>query len=270
MTKSPRRWAAISCVHCPFENKAAQAAMLDSLADAGGQYGPITDFICLGDLVEAGAIGSVHPNEYDHTLSDEYEAAANYLEAIRAVLPAECRLHWTLGNHCSNLTVNDQRRTPKAVRNLIHWSQSEWADVFSKWKQYPYRKPSIHEAGGCLQIGQCVFSHGWDVAQNSGRNEAFQLSYATGSWPNRLFVRGHTHTVEHVQQARVTPKTPTHTWFANAGTMGPLRPPYCHRQWSIWNPAIVWGECYVHHRINRYPGKCWDAHVQILDGGPGH
>ena len=266
-TNEPRRWAAISCVHCPFENKAAQEAMLNALADAGDRYGQLTDFVMLGDLIEAGAIGSVHPNEYDHTLEDEYRAAAGYLEAIRSVLPASCRLHWTLGNHDDNLQVNDQRRTPAAVRGLIHWSQSPWADAFARWEQYPYRKPSIHEAGGCLQIGQCVVSHGWDVAQNSSRNEAFQLSYATGSWPHRLFVRGHTHTGEHVQQAHVTPKTPTHTWFCNPGTMGPLRPPYTHRRWAMWMPGVAWGECQVHHRPSRFPGKCWDAHVEVRNGG---
>lgn len=256
------RWAAISCVHVPFHNLTAQKSMLDSLADNAGD---LTDFVCLGDLFE-GAAGSVHPDEHSHTLEDEYEAGAKYLEEIRNVLPRNCRLHWTHGNHDDSLLVNDSRRTAANTRSLITWMLSPWREQFMHWKQYPYLKPSIHDQSGALTIGQCVFTHGWDAGIRSNQNESHQINWATGGWSHRLFVRGHLHTPVDVTQAMITPTTPAALWYCNAGTLGPLRPGYMARKWSLWQPAIVWGECQTNHRPSRYPGKCWDAHVQTLKG----
>jgi len=262
----PRRWAAISCSHCPFESKDAQRHLLQSLADAGDRYGTLTDFVMLGDLIE-GAAGSVHPDEYEHTLFDEYEAAANYLEAIRAVLPDDCRLHWCLGNHDANLTVNDSRRTNKATRRLIHWDQSPWQDIFGRWQQYPYRKPTPNDTEGALLIGQCCFTHGWQAGVHSDQNESLQIAWALGGWSHLLFVRGHTHATRDVTQAMKNPTTPLPWYYCNAGTCGPLNPPYAHRLWTMWQPGLMWGECQDHHRQSRFPGKCWDAHLQLLGGG---
>ena len=50
-------FAAISCVHVPFENNEAKAWMLAKLSD-----NPPTHFIMLGDLFDAGEV-SVHPSE---------------------------------------------------------------------------------------------------------------------------------------------------------------------------------------------------------------
>ena len=239
--------------------------MLESLAGAGDKYGELTDVICLGDLIE-GTAGSVHADEHEHTLMDEYEHAAEYLEAVMEVVPHGCRLHWTLGNHCSNVVVNDCRRTDKAVRENLQWSLSPWAGGFNRWAQYPYRKPNIHDQEGACIIGQCVFTHGWDAGQRSDRNESMQIQWAIGGWSHRLFCRGHTHLPKQVEQVMFTPTTPASTWFCNAGTMGPLRPSYCDRKWTLWEPALIWGECQDHHRPSRFPGKCWDAHVEVLQG----
>ena len=88
-TKKPsvERFAAISCAHAPFQCKKAQDWMLGELEGA-----EITTFVMLGDLFESAA-ASVHPNDdaNSHTLEDEYEEGAKYLDKIRKVLPRDCQ-----------------------------------------------------------------------------------------------------------------------------------------------------------------------------------
>ena len=139
-----KEFAAISCVHAPFQREESTNWLLNRLSTDGSK---LTDFIILGDLLESSA-ASVHPDEHSHTLADEYEAAAGYLTAIQQCLPPDCRLHWLLGNHDDNLQVSDSRRTDRRTRDLIHWSRSEWSGVFGRWKQYPYIKPSVHNQRG--------------------------------------------------------------------------------------------------------------------------
>jgi UDP-2,3-diacylglucosamine pyrophosphatase LpxH len=218
----------------------------------------------LGDLFESSA-ASVHPDEHDHTLADEYAAGAEFLSNIRAILPKKIRLHWMLGNHDDNLQAQDSRRTDWRTRDLIHWNQSQFADIFLKWKQYPYRKPSVHDQSGCLQLGQVIFSHGYDAGGNSDELEGLQMTYACGGHSHRLTVRGHTHRPTHgIVQSRRTSKILLPFWYANAGTMGPLQPQYMSRKdVSQWAPAIVWGECKV-NTPSRFAAKEWHAGVELL------
>ena len=256
--KRTARFAAISCVHCPFESKDAQEWLLRRLEEDGEQ---LTDFILLGDLFESAA-ASVHPDEHGHTLADEYEAAAAYLTLIVGFLNKKCRLHWCLGNHDDNLQTKDSRRTDWRTRDLIHWNQSEWSETFRAWKQYPYIKPSIHDQKGCLQLGQCIFMHGFDAGQNSDELEGLQVAYATGGHAHRLVVRGHTHRPKNVTQCRRSAKVLLPYWTCNAGTMGPIQPAYMARKdVSQWSPGIVWGEAKV-NTPSRFSAKEWDAHVE--------
>jgi len=84
-------FAAISCVHVPFENKTAKEQMLSNLSSNAP-----THFILLGDLFDAGEV-SVHPSEFEHALEDEYEAGHKYLSDIMSVLPDTTKLVWIHG-----------------------------------------------------------------------------------------------------------------------------------------------------------------------------
>jgi len=257
--KRTARFAAISCVHCPFESKDAIEWLLLRL-DEGGEK--LTDFILLGDLFESTA-ASVHPDEHQHTLSDEYEAGAAYLTQIRESLPKKCNLHWLLGNHDDNLQTKDSRRTDWRTRGLIHWMQSEWGPTFRLWRQYPYIKPSVHDQRGCMQLGQVIFMHGFDAGQNSDELEGLQVAYACGGHAHRLVVRGHTHRPRDVTQTKRSGKVLLPYWVANAGTMGPLQPQYMARKdVTQWSPGIVWGEAKV-NSPSRFASKEWDAHVEM-------
>jgi len=255
-----KEFAAISCVHAPFQREESTNWLLNRLSTDGSK---LTDFIILGDLLESSA-ASVHPDEHSHTLADEYEAAAGYLTAIQQCLPPDCRLHWLLGNHDDNLQVSDSRRTDRRTRDLIHWSRSEWSGVFGRWKQYPYIKPSVHNQRGCLQIGQVIFCHGWDAGQNSDELESLQVAYACGGHSHRLVVRGHTHRPRPVSQCKRSAKVMLPYWYANAGTMGPLQPQYMSRKdVSQWNAGIVWGSVRV-ERPSRLSGVQWQAQTEIM------
>ncbi len=260
MRKRHARFAAISCVHCPFESKDALKWLLNRLEDDGSQ---LTDFVLLGDLFESAA-ASVHADEHGHTLSDEYEAASSYLMEISKRLPKKCNLHWLLGNHDDNVQTKDSRRTDWRTRELIHWNQSEWSSVFSRWKQYPYIKPSVHNQKGCLQLGQVVFLHGFDAGTNSDELEGLQVAYACGGHAHRLIVRGHTHRPRKVSQCQRSAKVLLPYWVCNSGTMGPLQPQYMARKdVSQWGPGIVWGEAKV-NTPSRFSSREWDAHVETL------
>jgi len=262
MARTLQRWAAISCIHAPFQRKKPLDKLLERLEE-GGPFGKLDDFIVLGDLLE-NSTSSIHPTEVQHTLADEFESAAEYLEEIRKRLPRKCRLHWMLGNHDDNLQVKDSRRTKASTRELIHWMDSKWQPVFAKWKQYPYIKPSRHNQSGVLRIGQCCFIHGWDAGMNSDEIECLQTVNAVGGHSHVLVVRGHTHTPKRVTQCKKSAKVPLPFYYANAGTMGPLQPDYMSRKdCSGWGPAVVWGECMA-DTLSRYAGVQWTAETELL------
>lgn len=253
------KFAAISCLHCPFQSQSAISSLLAFLTETSG----LTDFVILGDLFESSA-ASVHPDEHDHTLEDEYNSAASTLMSIRKHLPKKCRLHWLLGNHDDNLQVSDPRRLNSKTRSLLHWSRSEHAHEFSRWKQYPYVKPSIHNQAGCLQLGQVIFFHGFDAGQNSDELEGLQLAYACGGHAHRLMIRGHTHRPKQVTQCKRSASVLLPYWTANAGTLGPLQPQYMARKdVSQWGAGVVIGECKI-NTPSRFASKEWGAHVHLL------
>ena len=261
MPRTKRRFAAISCTHAPFENTRAINDLVGKLPNA--PYGPITDMVILGDLFES-ACASVHPEEHQHTLGDEYQAGAEILTKIREALPKKCNLHWLLGNHDDNLQTQDSRRTDWRTRELIQWNQSEWGKEFKIWTQYPYVKPSIHSQSGCVQLGQVILMHGFDAGQNSDEIESLQTAYACGGHAWRLVVRGHTHRPRSVTQCKRSGKCLLPYFYANAGTCGPLQPNYMKRKdVTQWSPGVVWGECLI-DSASRFASKEWDAHTEFL------
>jgi len=253
------RFAAVSCLHCPYHREDVIGRLCEHL-----RTWELTDFVLLGDLFEAAA-ASVHSDEHAHTLEDEYRSAAGVLDRIRDAAPDECKLHWLHGNHDDNLITRDPRRTDPKTRSLLHWSRSTWADSFSAWTQYPYRKPSIHGHAGMLRLGQVCFIHGYAAGSSSDNNEAQQMRYALGGTPHLLIVRGHTHRPRAVTQCRQASR-PLHCWYANAGTLGSLQPHYMRRRdVNEWNAAVIMGRAKT-GRVQRMTRPEWDAKtVPIAD-----
>ena len=260
---STERFAAISCAHVPFYCKKAQAWMLDQIADA-----ELTTFVFLGDLFESSA-ASVHENDdaNTHTLEDEYEQGAAYLDKIREVLPKDCQLVWCLGNHDDNILVRDSRRIPKDLRPLCDWNNHyDFGASFRHWQQVPYVKGKE----GTFNLGQVIFAHGYDCNQNSDSIEGLQLAYALGIW-NSLTIRGHTHRPsDGIVQSRRTSKVLLPHWYCNVGhmrAMGKDRPQYMKRKdVSQWGNAIVFGEAYTKGNPRRMDGRQWDAELLVRQG----
>ena len=222
----------------------------------------------LGDLFEASAV-SLHPDKaaHRHTLLDEYEAGAGILDRFAGAAPKGCRLHWLHGNHDDNIIqTNDPRRSNSATREMLRWDYSPFAASFAKWKQYPYRKPSVHSQTGLLKIGQCVFVHGYQAGLTSDNSEAKRIRYALGGIPHLLVVRGHTHRPQPVTQCRDSGRT-VHCWHANAGTLGPINPPPAFMQrkdTNEWGSAIVVGSCKL-GRTRRMSEPEWQARTIAID-----
>ena len=251
------RICAISCSHSPFTNPVSHAKLLDLLATEGKS---ITHFVHCGDLLEAAA-ASVHPDEHQHTLADEFEHASNFLRSIREALPSTSRCYWIWGNHDDNIFKRDPRRIPKALRDMIEIGRdSRWPE-FSKWTQIPYAKSKR----GCLQIGQCVFYHGFDAGATSDELESLQINNLTGGHAHRLFVRGHTHRPVPPTQCMRTRRIPLPYWYANVGTLGPLEPDWANRvdtsQWGA-NALIVDTKM---DRPNRLCAANWSAELRDLE-----
>tara|TARA_R110002012_G_scaffold166722_2_gene330102 strand:+ start:2862 stop:3668 length:807 start_codon:yes stop_codon:yes gene_type:complete len=259
------RFAAISCVHVGPVSKDRERALewlLDALENYQEAHGRLTHFVLLGDLFDAAA-ASVHPSdETQHSLEDEYEQGSQYLSTIRKALDKECRLVWTLGNHDANVQIKDARRIPSDIRSLCNWNMHpDFGDEFRRWSQIPYQKPSVHSQAGCFQLGQVVFCHGFDAGANSDELEGLQIAYALGGSAWRLVVRGHTHRPKAVTQCKRSARVLLPYYYANAGTMGPLQPPYMIRKdTSQWGSGIVVGECKL-GRVDRMRGKNWNANV---------
>ena len=245
--------AVISCTHCPFMPKETKEWVLNTLSGIKG----LTHFGHLGDLFEASA-GSVHPNEYDHSLEDEYREAHDLLKALRGVLPLSCKMWINMGNHDDNLLTEDPRRVPKELRGLVDWRRHpEYGAEFRSWAWTPYEK----SPAGCFRIGQCVFYHGFDAGQSSDELEGLQFVNLLGGHSHLLMVRGHTHRPVPPTQMKRTKRIPLPWWYANVGTAGPLNPSWMKRKdTSQWGTGILVVECKP-GRLSRLHGKNWDAEL---------
>jgi 3',5'-cyclic AMP phosphodiesterase CpdA len=245
----PTRILAYSCEHAPFTPAAHQEWLLREIADFKPQI-----IVHLGDRFESAA-ASVHPDEHQHTLEDEYEAAAKFSAQVRKQAP-KARYVWTLGNHDDNLQKQDPRRVPKSMRSLLHWNKSAWGEEFRQWEQLPY----VNDDRCCFTVGQVVFYHGFAHSDNSDEGEALEMAMWLGGHSHRLFIRGHTHRPQQVTQAERTKKRPLPWWYANVGTVGPLKPEYMKRQSTLrWGVACAKVECDPKARM----GKAWDCEIAM-------
>jgi|TARA_R100000482_G_scaffold80983_2_gene31921 predicted phosphodiesterase len=245
--------AVISCTHCPFMPEETKDWILNTLSDIKG----LTHFGHLGDLFEAGA-GSIHANEYSHTLQDEYESGYKLLKALRGVLPASTKRWCNMGNHDDNLLTEDPRRVPREFRDLVDWRKHpEFGEEFRSWEWTPYEK----SPAGCYKVGQCIFYHGFDAGQSSDELEGLQFMNFMGGYSNLLMVRGHTHRPVPPTQMRRTARIPLPWWYANVGTAGPLNPGWMKRKdTSQWGTAMLVVECKP-GRLSRLNGVNWSAEL---------
>ena len=244
------RFAAFSCPHCPFENERA----IDQLIRVVRSHKPHV-LVCLGDLFEMDA-ASRWEDESQHDLAQEYEHGAALLRRVRSAAPAAQPV-WMLGNHDDNLC--QPGRVKPNIRGLLHWSRHDDAGEFERWRQVAYRK-DVH---GVYTLGPVAFLHGFDAGRASDRSEAVQVSNLLGGWPNLLVVRGHTHRPKEPTRVLLTPSIPLPVWYANAGTVGPLKPDYMMRKdTSEWAPAVVVGEAQTTGNI--WKGRTWEATTVML------
>jgi predicted phosphodiesterase len=223
----------------------------------------LTHFILLGDLMDAAA-ASVHPDEVEHALEDEYRLAHEYLLDIRRVLPGDTKLVWCLGNHDDNIQINDSRRTDKSIRSLLHWN-NHWifGEEFKKWQQIPY----VKSKKGLYKLGQVVFYHGYDCGANSDELEGLQMNYLAGGHSWGLTVRGHTHRPIQVTQAKRTGRVLLPQYFTNVGSIGigNKQPNYMKRKdVTQWGVGLLVGEAKI-GKNRRYRTREWDAELHIKD-----
>ena len=247
--------AAISCTHSPHTPSETHQWILDTIANTKG----LTHFVHCGDVFDAQA-ASVHPDEADHTLMDEYRHAASFLKSIRQNLPDGCRLVICEGNHDDNIRRADPRRIPKGLRETALWMNTEFAEEFKRWHWRPY----IKSAAGCYRVGQVVFYHGFDCGLTSDELEGLQMNNQTGCHPFRLFVRGHTHRPLPPTQIMRTRKVSLPWWCMNVGTCGPLKPDYMTRKdTGNWGSGLALIEARM-ETASRLNAKEWEAELRTM------
>lgn len=237
---------AFGCAHNPLTRPEAWASLTKLVRAEKPDV-----IVNLGDWFDADG-ASVHPEEHDWTLEDEYEAAANQSKELRQIVKGKVvRLIWCLGNHDDNIQTRDPRRVPKKLRSLVHWNASKFADEFQKWRQIPYTKA----AAGHYKLGPIVFFHGYDCGVTSDETEAVQMALHAGARPGLLMVRAHTHSPIEPRQVMWNNSTPMPWHYANVGTLGPLKPRYAQRR-----NTMMWGAAALVATIER--GAKWTAEIQ--------
>jgi len=245
--------ATISCSHAPMQPESTRRWIIDTLSSIPD----LTHFGHLGDVFEAAA-ASVHANEYEHDLDDEFTQGAGFLKDIREAVGPDC-IRWVCtGNHDDNLIAKDPRRVPKALRGLTDWKRHpEHGDEFKQWTWLPYEKTRK----AVMRVGQFHCWHGFDAGSNSDQLEGLQMIQACGWIPYSLAVRGHTHRPVPPTQMQRTARIPLPYWYANVGTSGPLNPDWAKRKdTSQWGTAILVVEA-TWEKPSRLTGKCWDAEL---------
>tara|TARA_Y100001938_G_scaffold149988_1_gene239069 strand:+ start:6734 stop:7504 length:771 start_codon:yes stop_codon:yes gene_type:complete len=249
------KFLAFSCVHVPFHPE----DIIKSLQEVIVKEKP-THVICLGDLFDATAV-SVHPDEASHTLEEEYYQGAKFLEQVESVCSEHCKLIWMHGNHDDNILYPDPRRTDHRLRSLLDWNRhSQLGKTFRRWRQFPY----INSEKGIYRLGPVLFAHGFKAGGNSDEIEAIHFNNLMGGHAHRLIVRGHTHRPVPPTQCMKARGVSLPLWYANAGTLGPLKPVYMRRKDSSnWGHGVVVGECNTGD-VRRPSKKDWDSQLITL------
>lgn len=233
--------------HCPGHSPKALRWACQRICDYKPDY-----LIVGGDVFEADAASRFN-NEKDYDLLHEYQIAAGWLDAVADAGPG-CALVWCLGNHDHN--IKSKGRIDRRVRRAVDWNESKYGSAFGRWRQIPYD----FSARGTFQLGQVLFWHGFDGAEDSN---AIRINNACGGYGNRLVIGGHTHKPHGPTQITKSKTIPLPLWFANGGTLGPTRPDWTTRQdTSLWAPAVVKVELQMGRACQ--PGLNWDCDVEVM------
>lgn len=233
--------------HCPGHCPKALKWACSRIADFKPDY-----VIVGGDVFEADAASRFY-NEQPYDLLTEYETAARWLDTV-AEAGAGADLVWNLGNHDHNIQAKG--RIDRRVRRAVDWNESKYGESFRKWRQIPFD----FSARGVFQLGQVMFWHGHDGAEDLN---AVRINNACGGYGHRLLVGGHVHVPRPPTQAERTKRIPLPLWYANGGTLGPIRPEWTVRQdTSLWAPAVVKVELQMGRACQ--PGKNWDCEVEVM------
>lgn len=207
-----------------------------------------------GDLLDANA-ASRWPNEYEHTLEDEYKWGNEILRSLRTAAPRSCKLVWIWGNHEDNIRAAN--RVPKDLRSLVEVGKH--VKEYGNWKHIPYTR---HHVRGAYRIGQVSFIHGHETAEGRLDEQAIKMG---NHEPFSLTVSGHTHRPTiNIKQIMLRKLGLPH-WRADAG---------CHMKWdsaaymkrldmTMWGHACV----LVEAMPLKSPRKTreWQAEVQVRD-----
>ncbi len=238
------RIVAFGCVHAPHSPEHALAFAVNVV-----KHAKPTHIVCTGDLFEAAA-ASVHNEEHEHDLIDEYETAAAFLERIHAVAP-RAEKHWTLGNHDDNLLAADRRRVPKPLRRAVEWNHSAYRKTFEQWQARPHTK----DKAGVAIIGPVHVYHGFRCGRNSDNIEAVEMAMICRAPYDALMIRSHTHQPLYPTRCEMN-SADLPWWYLNVGTLGPLRPEYAKKR-----NTQRWGHAVAVVEVN---GSKWNATLERL------
>jgi predicted phosphodiesterase len=209
-----------------------------------------TTIVHLGDLLEADS-ASKFPSETDWDLRDEFDSAGNLLQGIREVGGEDTTYVMLEGNH--DLAVRDQNRIDPKLRSLCDWRNIPEMDNWLIGAEYKYCRKR-----GAFRIGQVTFSHGFECGSNAGAQQSVYMGNEFG-----LFVWGHSHRAEQVQQTMWTKTRPLRYWHANAGTLGKMDREYMRRKRKqMWSQACVVGE--AKNLNSPRVGRHWTAETRVF------
>jgi len=219
-----KTFLAFSCTHFPCQDDEA----IDFLYNQISRRKPDV-IVHLGDGHEANS-ASRWPNEYDWSLSYEFELHNKFLRKIRNISKKSRRI-FLPGNHEDNLQAIN-RIDPK-VRDLCDYKKHE--EELNYWEipiEYIYCAKR-----GVWRLGQVTFGHGYESHQSADEFHSILLGVPFG-----LYVGGHTHKPIEPTQAHRTKSVPLPYWYANAGCLREMKPNWMKRRRTHqWGQAVVVG-----------------------------
>jgi len=205
-----------------------------------------------GDLLEAAA-ASKFEDELPHDLETEFKQSNRLLESVRKAAP-KASLILIEGNH--DYRLRRVGRIDKKIRRSIDFREriSEIKD--GHWKLIPYLNDGKR---GVCRVGQLTFVHGFESTLTSDRNECVRFAQ-----PNGLVVRGHTHRPVDVTQLEYKAGVPLPYYYANTGTLGPMKPDYMTAsKTNGWGRGILIAEASTNPRVQATVN--WTARVDIFE-----
>lgn len=238
----------LSDTHCPHTPLDTWRWALDHITDRQPDY-----VVFGGDLLEATA-ASRFPHEEEHSLLDEYRFARARIRELLDAAPNAQHV-FIEGNHDHNLRAPN--RIPRDIRELLDY-RNHIADL-RHFRFIPY----INNPDGCFYLGPVTFLHGFASGATSGVTEGIIHGVPYG-----LSVRGHTHRPKPVTQIRKSAALPLPYWYANSGTLGPLKPDYANRlNTSEWAAGITVGSARMGRR--HYSRKQWEGELILREDPTG-